>query len=592
MASITGTEIQDRLRRQYVTFFSKLVLGEDYAEVSKVIYPSPRYKTFTIQKSSGDPRIIQEPRRRAKELQLKILTFLESISGPLRPCVHGFVKGRSIVTNAAEHVRDRPTFVLNLDLKDFFPSITFYRVRGVLQKAPFNLAYAVATVITQICTFQQKLPQGAPTSPFLSNLVCRSLDGDLTRLARRHRCTYTRYADDLTFSFTVRDPRNLPKAICSFDSEVLTLGDKLIRLIQDVHHFEINPAKTRMSTRTSRMEVTGLTINRFPNVRREFIDRIRGALHAWEKFGYGATQGDFEVKIKASQGFPLRQRVWKRQRRVHALPALKNVIRGRLLYIKMVKGPADPIYRKLALKFNHLVDLERVSDPAFCSALPISTRVHNSEDVARATFVIELSADVLTKHTKKWEATSSFGTGFAYMGGLYLVTCSHVLEFLTDDESVVDSIDEPTQIQNLEFVAKRPGDKRDWPLTLVHRDRDRDLAILRLLEEPPTLRYFMPAVGTARLGTKGLLVGFPNWTPGRVVNQETSVVTNRFARTALERFEIERLIRKGASGGPFLDESFKVLGIAQQGATQHAGNNECLCIQELELWLATLPPLP
>jgi hypothetical protein len=92
------------------------------------------------------------------------------------------------------------------------------------------------------------------------------------------------------------------------------------------------------------------------------------------------------------------------------------------------------------------------------------------------------------------------------------------------------------------------------------------------------------------------LIGFPNWSHGRRVNVEPAVVTNRFPRSALQRFEINSLIRKGNSGGPMVDDLFRVAGVAQQGATQANGNNECLCVAELDAWIAayeaSLLPVP
>src|SRR5205814_3311637 len=109
-----------------------------------------------------------------------------------------FIPARSILTNAKPHLRQK--FVLNVDLKDFFPTINFGRVRGVLIAKPYCLLPHIATYIARICCRDNALPQGAPTSPIISNMICSRLDRQLLRLARQYRCVYTRYADDLTFS--------------------------------------------------------------------------------------------------------------------------------------------------------------------------------------------------------------------------------------------------------------------------------------------------------------------------------------------------------------------------------------------------------
>lgn len=291
VAISSATALNETILRNSATWFSSHALGIPYSQLRKMVYPTPPYKHFVLTKRDGSPRVIAEPRKRLKIIQKKILVFLEQRSGAIRPVVHGFMAKRSIVTNARVHCSSNIHHILNLDLQDFFPSITFFRVRGVLQKHPFNFSHHVATVVAHICTLNGTLPQGAPTSPFLSNLVCRSMDRDLTELARRNQATYTRYADDMTLSFRVRTASRLPAAICIVDDDGhLTLGAELHDLITVKHHFAINTAKTRLSDRYRRMEVTGLTVNKFPNVRRIFVDRIRGALNAWERNGYEAAE--------------------------------------------------------------------------------------------------------------------------------------------------------------------------------------------------------------------------------------------------------------------------------------------------------------
>src|SRR5690606_12264908 len=122
-----------------------------------LLYPNPRYKVFHKKKRSGGLRVIREPRRRLKELQLKLLAYLYEKAGKSKPCAHAFVKKRSIVTNARKHLERRPTFILNIDLENFFPSITFYRIRGVLKKAPFSFSHEVATVLAQMCVVGNEL---------------------------------------------------------------------------------------------------------------------------------------------------------------------------------------------------------------------------------------------------------------------------------------------------------------------------------------------------------------------------------------------------------------------------------------------------
>lgn len=157
----------------------------------------PVYKRFSLVKKSGGTRSIAVPPAEVAGFQARLLGCMTPMAPPKSSC-HGFAIGRSVASNARSHVGKN--LVLNFDVKDFFPSINFGRVRGIFGAHPFGFPPTVATVLAQICCAQTVLPQGAATSPILANLVCRGLDNDLSRLARRHRCTYTRYADDITFS--------------------------------------------------------------------------------------------------------------------------------------------------------------------------------------------------------------------------------------------------------------------------------------------------------------------------------------------------------------------------------------------------------
>lgn len=163
-----------------------------------------RYRQFTVRKRNGGVRTLAEPIIGLKIIQQKLNQVLQVVF-KLRSSVHGFVKERSIATNAQIHEGQR--IILNIDLEDFFPSINFGRVRGMFMAAPYNLPPEVATVFAQICCFENQLPQGAPTSPIISNMICSRMDSELQRLARRRRCIYSRYADDITFSTSEKNFR-------------------------------------------------------------------------------------------------------------------------------------------------------------------------------------------------------------------------------------------------------------------------------------------------------------------------------------------------------------------------------------------------
>jgi RNA-directed DNA polymerase len=166
-----------------------------------------RYTSFSIPKRSGGTRLITAPAPRLRLLQSRLLCLLAPIYTP-HPSAHGFVANRGILTNSLPHVGRR--FVLNVDLKNFFETINFGRVRGALMSKPFMLDPRIATIIARLCCKDNALPQGAPTSPILANMVCLRLDGELSRLGRAFSCRYTRYADDITFSSNHNEfPREL-----------------------------------------------------------------------------------------------------------------------------------------------------------------------------------------------------------------------------------------------------------------------------------------------------------------------------------------------------------------------------------------------
>ncbi len=236
------------------------------------------YVRHTLPKRSGGERVIMAPKRELKALQRKLLARVLNLV-PTGEACHGFVKDRSVVTNATGHVGK--AVVLNLDLKDFFPTVTYPRVRGIF--VSLGYAFPVASALALLCTECEReqfdrdgtryhvaigpraLIQGAPTSPALANLACWRMDKRLTGLATKHGFTYTRYADDLTFSGDAAEG-------------ALRILGSARRIIRD-EGFEVNPAKTRLYRRSSRQVVTGLVVNDQVSTPRALRRRLRAILH-------------------------------------------------------------------------------------------------------------------------------------------------------------------------------------------------------------------------------------------------------------------------------------------------------------------------
>lgn len=247
--------------------------------LSFVLYKIPeanKYVSFEIPKRGGGKRLIKAPEPRLALLQKRLANILYDCLDELkkgtpparRSLAHGFERGRSIITNASLHKRRR--YVLNLDLEDFFPSINFGRVRGFfLKDKHFALQPKVATIFAQIACHENELPQGSPCSPVVSNLIGHLLDSRLARFAKIHKCTYSRYADDITFSTNRKDfPPELAFPVPGTNAE-WRLGAELRAKIER-SGFKINDKKTRMQFRSSRQVTTGLMVNEKVNIRQEY----------------------------------------------------------------------------------------------------------------------------------------------------------------------------------------------------------------------------------------------------------------------------------------------------------------------------------
>lgn len=231
------------------------------------------YRVYPKRKPNGKKRWITEPLDGIIEWQYLVKKWLDTF--PLHDAAHGFREGRSIITNAMQH-RDKK-FVLNIDLKDFFPSITSFAVyqmlRGVAEETWKTLSQelqeavaeeashptiacgdpipaelwdpAAREIVTSLCTLNSRLPQGTCTSPVLANIIAKPMDYELHRLATSQGLTYTRYADDMTFSGD-----EIPKWFIG-----------RVREIAESFGFKINTRKTKLIPYYQRQVVTGVVVN-------------------------------------------------------------------------------------------------------------------------------------------------------------------------------------------------------------------------------------------------------------------------------------------------------------------------------------------
>lgn len=299
------------------------------------------YRSFTIPRRYGEPRQIEAPSSTLRYLQRLIHESLTRIYGP-HPAVHGFRAGRSIVTNAKNHLDCR--YVLTIDLLDFFPSVTRPRIFGRLTSSPYDFDPMIANVIASLATNSGGvLPQGSPCSPVIANMVVAELDTELARFAASKHCRYTRYADDITIS-TKR--QSLSPQIARYPNARGTgqaiLGDELLDIIER-HKLRINNRKTRLQSHWTRQICTGLVVNgKSVSVPRVYVRRLRSLIDHWTKNGWE----DAASVLAAEKGQPA---FAERDR-------LANHVRGRLTYLEMVRGTDALVCKRLREQFGAIAE--------------------------------------------------------------------------------------------------------------------------------------------------------------------------------------------------------------------------------------------
>ena len=321
--------------------------------------PSSFYNSFEIPKKNGSPRIIHAPFGALKNIQKKLaqalwkhqqLCWREKHISP--NVSHAFEKNKSIITNAIIHKNKR--IIIAFDIKDFFDSIHFGRVAGFFHKnRKFNLPKDVSITLAQLACYNGSLPQGAPSSPIITNLIGQILDMTLLNLAKKYRLDYTRYADDLTFSTN--------------DKKFLDNTQEFTQKVENaLSHlgFSLNKSKTRIIYKSSRQTVTGLVVNKKINVSRDFYTKTRAmasSLYRTGEFKIGDTPGTLnQLEGRLSFIYQIEQyNLNGKKNNFHNLSAKGKLYRNFLFYkyfvannkmLILTEGKTDIIYIKAALK--------------------------------------------------------------------------------------------------------------------------------------------------------------------------------------------------------------------------------------------------
>lgn len=288
----------------------------------------PSYYTFEIPKKKGGTRKIQAPSADLLAVQKTLNHYFQAIYLIVKPKeVHGFINKpegyeftHSIVSNAQTHINKK--HVLNMDLKDFFPSISARIVRQILVKHIGINDSQLADVLALLCTYQKSLPIGAPTSPALSNFACIEMDKELVDYCLRHNIDFTRYADDLTFSSNDYLTENVIQDL---------------RIIINKHEFTINEKKFRLLSSKSKQTVTGIIVNKKVNVDRTYIRNIRAVLHHIKTEGIEeAAKKHYKVAI--ADQFVQQKLLFK--------------LKGQIDFVGQVRGKEDGIYLKMLDKLK------------------------------------------------------------------------------------------------------------------------------------------------------------------------------------------------------------------------------------------------
>lgn len=510
------------------------VLGVKGDSLLKYLYrsSSSNYRAFNILKRNGATRNIKAPRPVLKMVQKRLAEELSSFYTP-KSSSHGFQVDRSVKTNALSHVGK--TFVFNIDLKDFFETIHFGRVKNLFMSKPINAPHNVAVVMAQICCCDGKLAQGAPTSPIISNMICRKLDSQLQALARSKKCHYSRYADDITFSFTC-SKRYLPKEIVEVSEDGFPVVGKELAGIIGVNGFCVNSEKTRLQGKHQRQVVTGLVVNKFPNLRREYIRKTNSMIHALRKYGAEAAEEKY-LEIIGKEKAPLMNRQRIRTKNEPGDFFIK-VVKGRLNYIQMVRGRGDSVYRKLAYRFSVAIGKE---NKEFLKS-PL-------ELLANSVFVVENCID------------QCMGTAFL-LEGYGLITNHHVVESVT-----------PSLARHA-VTFELSGLGRKFSADLLYSDKSLDMAIFY----PGPEFDAVPRLSRARKDLilplqKVISIGYPKHVDGSGAYITEGRTTQLRRNVSFDLWCVDTVLMEGNSGGPILNSSLEVVGVAARGSDKNSVNS-------------------
>jgi RNA-directed DNA polymerase len=494
-----------------------------------VIRPENMYRSFSISKKNGGSRQINAPLKKWRNIQRKMAYILTLIYKP-KVCAYGFIKQKNILGNALQHTKKAE--ILNIDLKDFFTQFHFGRIAGLLKSKPYSLGEEAAITIAQIACLNGVLPQGAPTSPVLTNMLCAPLDNQLMQFAKKHRLIYTRYADDITFS-SYR--HNISGNIIFENADNLVLCDSLKTILKK-NNLVANEEKITFRTKHERQEVTGVVINKFPNIRREYLKNIRALLHNCQENGiYNEALKYIEKgycknkKISTLKDNPENQQLVEEW--------YKSVLIGKIRFVKQIKGAQSFTFFSLALAANKAFS-ETIFDLTYFDQM--------NAIIDRNVFVLQTNDGMKQ------------GSGF-YVPGYGLFTSYHV----TEDEDFY-------------YLWQNNNKALPSPISVSLNQKYADNTIDYALYDVAPLNTLPLSIGKSselKVGDTVVIAGFPDYMKGDTITKEECKITGMTQLFGAPFYKISGRIVHGASGGIVLNTSQQVVGIIKGGCPSDDENN-------------------
>lgn len=475
--------------------------------------PDDAYKSFEIKKKSGGTRIINSPCKSLKYMQKKISDELYKLY-KTKKIATGFVKEKSIVTNAACH--EKHNVILNIDIDNFFGSINYYRVRGVFMNKPFCFNRIIASALAGLTCCNSVLAQGSPSSPIISNYICRKMDNQLIRFCLKYKIFCTRYCDDITFS-----TKNLmfPEHLVRMENGSVVLGNELIDIISS-NTFKINSKKTVLQTKQQRQMVTGLVINEKINIPKKNYRKFRAILHhAKYNFKETATKNGMDEKH------------------------FDSFLKGTINYYHMVLGEDNSRYQYLASKYNSIKNKEIFHVPDTIDTL-----------IRTCLFVVDFNDG----------KSCNQGTAF-YLKDTGLITCFHNICSL--NEKNIGSVLPARLKHTTVYLADKPSQK--YNVDLIVYNQYYDLLFLKI-KDFKTNKGFDLAPKTINYKPSRSLykaIGYPDTKTAlmNLLRVEDMRVTMETPNCGMELKVVDKQFYAGASGGPVLDKNYKVVGYINRG---------------------------